>query len=224
MDGLSAAASVIAVLQLSEAVLGACYRYVGKVKGAEADINLIIHQIGYLSTILRDLTTLTQSNARTDPLKSLGGDKGPLAICARSLKEIKAKLPDGPVNLRQKLQWPFESKKINETMGQVTAQIPIFELALSGGNYEVSTGIRDSLEQMKQREEREKVLTWLRCVDPTVKHLSSRQQHQPDSNQWIIESESFKAWRDNAGYTLWLHGIAGTGKTSEPFPPLVSLA
>jgi hypothetical protein len=214
MDPVSGAASIIAVLQLSEAVLGTCYRFVGKVKGAEADINLVIHQIGYLSTILRDLQTLTESNAQSDSFKSLSGGDGPLALCARSLKEVKAKLPGGPVNLRQKLQWPFESKKINEIVGRIMAQIPILELAVSGSNYGVSTGIRDSLEEMKQREEREKVLDWLRCVDPTVKHLASRQLHQPGSNHWIIESNSFKEWRDNAGQTLWLHAIPGAGKTS----------
>ena len=58
------------MLQLSKAVLGTCYRFVGKVKGAEADINLVIHQIGYLSTILRDLQTLTESNAQSDSLRA----------------------------------------------------------------------------------------------------------------------------------------------------------
>jgi len=226
MDPLSAAASVIAVLQLSEAVLGSCYRYVGKVKDAASDINLVIVQIGCLTTILRDLKALTEHNdaapgaaASASSLKGLAGDNGPLAVCARSLKEVKSKLPSGPVGLRQKLQWPFESKKINDIMGRIMAQIPILELAVAGSNYEATTGIKDSLDEMKRLEERETVLCWLRCVDPTVKHLASRQLHQPGSNHWIIESDDFKEWRDNAGQTLWLHGIPGAGKTSTSHLP-----
>jgi hypothetical protein len=223
MDPLSAAASVIAVLQLSEAVLGSCYRFVGKAKGAESDINLVILQVGYLTTILRDLKTRTEPNATSpdtasDSLESLTGDNGPLALCARGLEEIKSKLPGGPVTLRQRLQWPFESKKINEIMSKIMSQIPILELAVAGSSHGVVTEIQDSLDDMKRREGRDKVLTWLRSVDPTVKHLRSRQLHQPGSNNWILESDHFKEWRDNSG-TLWLHSIPGAGKTSEyPMP------
>lgn len=42
---MEAAASVIAVLQLSEAVLSSCYRYIGRVKEAASDIDRVIHQI-----------------------------------------------------------------------------------------------------------------------------------------------------------------------------------
>jgi hypothetical protein len=225
MDPISAGLSIIAVLQLSEAVLGSCYRFVGKVKDAASDINLVIHQIGYLTTILRDLKSLPEpdatspdTSASSNSLNSLAGHDGPLAVCERSLKEVKSKLPNGPVGLRQKLLWPFESKKINEIMGRITAQIPILELALVGNNYGVTVGIKASLEDSKRREEREKVLDWLHCAAPTVKHLASRRLHQPGSNHWIIESKNFKEWRDNPGQTLWLHGIPGAGKTSTSLP------
>src|SRR5215469_2131704 len=131
MDPLSPVASIIAVLQLSEAVLSSCYRFVGKVKDAASDIDRVIHQIGYLTTILQDLKNLAEPNGTppgasvsSNSLKSLIGEHGPLAVCARSLEELKSKLPNGPVSLRQKLQWPFESKKINEIMNRIMAQIP----------------------------------------------------------------------------------------------------
>jgi len=219
---MESVASIIAVFQLSEAVLSSCYRYVGKVKDATADIDRVIRQIGYLSTILRDLKDLTQLNGTiqasthtpSNVLKNLMGDHGPLAVCARCLDELKLKLPSGPVSLRQKLQWPFESKKINDVMDRITAQVPILELALLGDNYSLTVATKVYLEDTKRREEREKVLDWLRCVDPTVKHLASRRLHQPGSNHWVLKEEDFTQWRDNMGHTLWLHGIPGAGKTS----------
>lgn len=214
MDGVSAVASIIAVLQLSEAVLGACYRYVGKVKDAISDIDRVIHQLGYLTTILRDLKSLSCPSSTA--LSGLVGDNGPIAVCEKGLKELESKLPKGPVGLRQKLQWPFESKKINDIMDRITAQVPILELALVGDNYGVTVAIQASLEDAKRREEREKVLNWLRCADPTVKHLASRRLHQPGSNRWVLDLKEFNEWRDNASQTLWMHGIPGAGKTSMP--------
>jgi len=58
---MEAAASVSAVLQLSEAVLSSCYRYIGSVKEAASGIDRVIHQIGYLSTLLRDLPSLERT-------------------------------------------------------------------------------------------------------------------------------------------------------------------
>ena len=209
-------ASITAVLQLSQAVLGACYRYVGKVKDAKSDIERVICQIGYLTTILGDLNGLAPESESIDTttLKGLVGDHGPLAVCKQSLEELKAKLPSGPVGLRQKLQWPFESKGINEIMDRIMAQAHILELALVGDNHRLAAAINTSLENTKRREDREKVLNWLRCADPTVKHLAFRRLHQPGSNHWVLDLSEFEEWRDCAGQTFWLHGIPGAGKTS----------
>jgi hypothetical protein len=160
------------------------------------------------------LKALTESNEKAGSLTKLAGDDGPLALCAEYLKEVKAKLPDGPADFRQKLQWPFESKKINNTMGRIMAQFPILELAVAENNYAVSTEIRDSLKEMNRRNERRRALNWLSCVDPAAKHLASRALHQTGSNDWVIESKSFKEWRDNAGKSLWIHAVPGAGKTS----------
>ena len=104
---LGTAASIIAVLQLSEAVLSSCYCYAGKVKESARDIDRVIHETGYLSTLLRDLQATTENTAcPPNTLRNLTADSehSPLTICAQCLKELKVKLPGGPVGLRQKLQ------------------------------------------------------------------------------------------------------------------------
>jgi len=212
MSGLEGVASIIAVLQLSEVVLGACYRYAGKVKEAAADIDRIIHQVGFLTTLLQDLKELAESQdgATTatylQALRGLAAEHGPLSVCAQCLEELKEKLPSGPIRLRQKLQWPFESNKIKQITDRISAQIPLLEVALTGSTL---SAVVDS----HAREQRDKVLTWLRSADPTVKHLASRKSHQTGTNQWILENAEFIQWRDNAGQALWLYGIPGAGKT-----------
>ncbi len=177
----------------------------------------VTSQIGYLATIiLPDLQRLTEpgaTGAAPGTFSRLMGDQGPLAICTRSLTELQSKLPSGPVNLRQKPQWPFESKKINEIMDRIEAQVTVLELALVGDIYGMAAATQGFLEDSRRRQEKEKVLDWLACADASVKHLESRALHQPGANGWLLESEQFQEWKSNPGQVLWLHGIPGAGKT-----------
>ena len=50
-DPLSAAASIMAVTQISGAVLSACYRYTGAVHDAPADIHCVISEVGSLKVV-----------------------------------------------------------------------------------------------------------------------------------------------------------------------------
>lgn len=216
MDPLSIAASVIALLQISEAVLGSCYRFVGKVKDAESDVDRVIRQVGHLSAILEDLGSVCEEgNSCSKGLEGLGGDNGSLARIEKCLDELKSRLAAaaGPLSFRRKLQWPLDSKKVREILDKITAEMPILELAIVGDSHAVTLDIRNAVEETKRRDERERILNWLRCADPTVKHVASRKLHQPGSNLWALEADAFKEWKTTPGQVLWLHGIPGAGKT-----------
>src|ERR1700753_3647942 len=53
MDGLSAAASVIAIIQITESAVSLCSRYFKAVKNAKHDIELLQEELGSLITILK---------------------------------------------------------------------------------------------------------------------------------------------------------------------------
>jgi hypothetical protein len=201
----------LAVLQLSKSTLDSCYQFIGKVKGAETDLDRIIREVGRLSAILN---CLNNGGLRTNALAG-DSDQDPLAICVTCLEELKSKLSGaaGPMTFRRKLHWPFESKKVNDILDTIQRQITILECVLLGDNVRMTEEMKSSLEHTKRREEREKALNWLRCTDPTVKHHKSRDLYQPGSNHWILESEIFKEWTQTPGQALWLHGIPGAGKT-----------
>lgn len=93
MDPLSVTASIIAILQVSEAVLSSCYRFVGKVNDAAPDVDRIIRQIGQLTAVLEDLNELIEEgNSNSTQFKPLAGDQGPLATCSECLEELKSTL------------------------------------------------------------------------------------------------------------------------------------
>jgi len=216
-DPLSTAASIIAVLQLTETVLTSCYRFVGQVSNAAAEVDRIIREAGSLKVILLDLESLAgeDGGSRLSSMNSLCGENGALTVCIKSLQELASKLSPavGPMSLRRRLLWPFESKKVDEILDNIQKQKPTLLLALAGDNTRATLAIQESLERSQLREEREKILNWLRSTDPTVKHLMSRRLHQPGSNHWMLESDAFKKWKQTSGHTLWLHGILVSLKT-----------
>ncbi len=216
MDPLSISASVLGLLNISGAVLGSCYRFVGKVKDAESDVDRVIRQVGSLTTILEDLGRLCEEGKCTSKgLENLGGENGALARIEKCLAELKLRLAGaaGPMSFRRKLQWPLDSKKVREILDKVTAEVPLVQLALDGDNHAKTKGILDAVQETRTREEREAILNWLRCTDPTVKHVASRKLHQPGSNTWALDAEAFTEWKTTPGQVLWLHGIPGAGKT-----------
>ncbi|KAK6353535.1 hypothetical protein TWF696_005498 [Orbilia brochopaga] len=160
MDPLSIAASVIAVLQASNAVLSYCYRFRSQAKDADKDITQVITQVEDLWAILTQLQEVLErepppysesspeasppsrpnvSESRsadpttTQPANSL------LAQCQKSVKSTEAILnsiterltPLLKGGLFSKLKWPFESKVIQEKLDALQKCKTAFQLYLS---------------------------------------------------------------------------------------------
>jgi ankyrin repeat domain-containing protein 50 len=218
MDPVSAAASIVAIVQISSAVLGTCYRYINKVKDAPADIFRIISEVGSLQVILDDLNSLGDGE-RLPLTTSLAVPGGPVDACLAVLKELEAKLSTA-LTVKKKLLWPFEAKKVDELVGKLQAQKSTINLAVTGDNTRATLGIvqvvadiQESIEDTKQRERRDRILQWLATTDPTTNHNAARDKHEPTTGSWLLESEGFRSWRDSANEFLWLHAIPGAGKT-----------
>ncbi|PKS11690.1 hypothetical protein jhhlp_001678 [Lomentospora prolificans] len=64
---------------------------------------------------------------------------------------------------------------------------------------------------MKQRK---LVFDWLSPATYWLHHLSERTGRLESSGEWMFEDEEFQRWRvSSISGTLWLHGLAGSGKT-----------
>ena len=57
------------------------------------------------------------------------------------------------------------------------------------------------------------VLRWLSDTDPSSNHNLARHIQEPETGTWLVENPEYRKWRDQTGQLLWLHGIAGSGKT-----------
>jgi hypothetical protein len=119
MDGLSAAASVIAIIQISEDVLLLCSQYLKAVKNAKSDIVRLQDELSSLKLVLEGAQKLLRgpNAARLETSQPLLNG---LRCCYSQLKDVETKLKgDGKImrycRLRA-LKWPFESKKVDNAI------------------------------------------------------------------------------------------------------------
>jgi hypothetical protein len=135
MDGLSGAASVIAVIDISAKITSLCFQYSVAVKDAKKDIERLQRKVTDIKGVLekikhlldgRDKARLSTAHMLSDSLKE----------CFRQLKELKTELE--PVKIRKAmsrlgvraLKWPFTSKQVEKIVSGLERYEQAFALAL----------------------------------------------------------------------------------------------
>ena len=54
---------------------------------------------------------------------------------------------------------------------------------------------------------------WLRPTDPSSKYNKALQEREASTGLWLTEMPVFRKWMSDPNSLIWLHGIAGSGKT-----------
>jgi hypothetical protein len=124
MDGLSAAASVIAVIQISAQVFTLCNDYFLVVKDARKDIQRLRDEVSSLHDVLENIAEMAEfpAAAKLSTLNILIKPDGPMELCRRELERLKAKLDPGHGQGKMKrfglraLKWPFSSNDVEVTL------------------------------------------------------------------------------------------------------------
>lgn len=65
----------------------------------------------------------------------------------------------------------------------------------------------------RDQEEREKILEWLSITYSVSNYEAARRKHVARTGNWFLKSIAFKSWKTDPDSFLWIHGIAGCGKT-----------
>ena len=122
MDGLSVAASVIAVIQISQSVASLCSQYFTAVKNAKPDIERLQGEVGRLKAVLEGAQQILgrPNGARLQTLQRL---RDGLSGCASQLNELEKKLKEKLDHRKtgkgisrfgfRALKWPFEKEEVD---------------------------------------------------------------------------------------------------------------
>ncbi|KAI9764244.1 MAG: hypothetical protein M1840_008634, partial [Geoglossum simile] len=119
MDGLSEAASIIAVVGISAKITSLCFQYLTEVKAAKNDIERLQRKVAEIRGLLekikqlldgRDKAWLSTTSELSDSLKE----------CFRELEELKAELEPGKARKAMSrfgvraLKWPLTNKQVEK--------------------------------------------------------------------------------------------------------------
>jgi len=124
MEGLGAAASVIAVIALSAKVAKLCKQYPLEVKSARNDISRLQNEVNNLGKVVSDVQHLVDGpdGARLSASEKL---LGAIDNCSTQLKTLEQKLdlsktrkPMSSLGLRA-LKWPFQSKEVDKVISEL---------------------------------------------------------------------------------------------------------
>lgn len=220
---LGVTASIIAVLQISESVISACYQYYRAAKGAKKEIVMVINTVSDLKSTLSNLHALLDyASPEESQLAFLTSISPALDRCEDLVKKVASRLGVdvtnmGPqniaINFRQKLTWPWEAKDVTKVLDTIEKQKTILTIALVGDGLRVSLAIDEKITGMVHDNNSDKIFKWLATSDPSINHQLARKKHEPTTGLWLTGLDLFRNWADSEKSTLWLHGIPGAGKT-----------
>ncbi|KAF9232179.1 hypothetical protein BU15DRAFT_81523 [Melanogaster broomeanus] len=238
MDGLSAAATILQLLQVAAQVSTALSQYVAAVKGAESSRSRLVDQITLITAAAKAVGSVLQNppSSRTPEQQALVMEwfkrDGSAARCERKLEDLLSWLHDEvnsnkPTRWVKRLMWPMEENRIHAAIRAFEGHMPYFRdvlsIDISIRIQEITSMITSEREHIRNREvaiarheiatAKCKLLEWFDGVDCTVKHESTRGQRQRTTGEWLFNEDLYIQWRQSSFGLLWLSGIAGAGKS-----------
>lgn len=139
MEPLGAAASVIAVVEITGKVFKLCETYYSEVKGARKNIQSLRNEVISLRDVLENVADLAKESSPEVPLifSLLNQQDGPVEKCKKDLKELFEKLDAGQGETMMRkfglraLKWPFSIKEVEMLLTTIERHKTMFNLALT---------------------------------------------------------------------------------------------
>jgi uncharacterized coiled-coil DUF342 family protein len=135
MDGLSGAASVVAVIDISARIVSLCFQYSMAVKDAKDDIERVQRKVSDITHILEQIKQLLDSQNKTW-LPTAQGLFSSLAHCLKELESLQVGLESGKIRKSvsriglRALKCPFTSKQVDKIVSNLEGYEQAFALAL----------------------------------------------------------------------------------------------
>lgn len=147
MEPLSAAASIIAVIQITERIVCACKGYIEGVKDYPKDLLTVLREIRGVAGVFESLSYLKEDDVHDAVILSrLQGPDGPIESCKIAAEGLSSLLStpaqevsNSQGSKRRKLQlslttlaWPLKASQAQKLMNDIARNKTSINMALSG--------------------------------------------------------------------------------------------
>ncbi|KGO72684.1 Peptidase S9A/B/C, oligopeptidase, N-terminal beta-propeller [Penicillium italicum] len=214
MDGVGAASSILAVVDLSAKIALLLFRYSQDVKNAKAEIDRLQAELKRLKTTLDGLSRLID---RPDAkgLQTLHQLREGIDGCSKQLEDLQAKLKNkmGSKNTGfmrrfgiRALKWPFESHEVDVIITTLEKHRGTLAVALAIDHAEQTLDLSQSIILSKLP-----VATGAAFDSHAEEHYA---QCHPETRVALLQDILDWAEDPRGQCIFWLNGMAGTGKST----------
>ena len=143
---VAAASSVIAIIQITDRIVGLCKFYIETVKDVASDLRLMLLEVSTLKTIFESLDFLMAHNCGVSTaVSTLSGKDGAIEGCRRSITELEKLFPSdrkqtAGQNTSKKqrvkatwaaLAWPLKENKARKLLDEIMRNKTTITLAIT---------------------------------------------------------------------------------------------
>ncbi|KAK6342388.1 hypothetical protein TWF718_007789 [Orbilia javanica] len=220
MEAVGAAASIIAIIDLTAKLAKLCKGYIGDVKNAESDQLALYDRILATEKLVKEVDILIKGPDK-GKLESSADLEDALARCRKILKELEEKLKPKSTKTRFKrfvriLKWPLNKGEIDRVVGNLKELEGAIQLAIKLDELKIVLSVDKKVDKIVAAVTR---IAGLPIAEGAV-FGSYEDQHEPkclpNTREQLLKD--FEAWttaaRDDAKPIFWLSGAAGTGKST----------
>ena len=148
-EAVAIGASVIAIVQIADRIIGVCKYFIGSAHDAPSGLRAILLEVSALKTVLENLNFMIECNsATTTMISSLCEADGLIDGCLRSLQELGSLFPPDSVPLKGKgqskrrkikstltsLAWPLKETKAKKLLDDIMGYMSTITLTLTTGS------------------------------------------------------------------------------------------
>ncbi|KAH6986487.1 hypothetical protein BKA56DRAFT_546285 [Ilyonectria sp. MPI-CAGE-AT-0026] len=233
-EALGLVASIIAVVQASDAIIKICKGYIDSVNDYPSDLRRVLLEVSSLKGIFDNLEFLHDTDVESSLiLTNIGAKDGPIEGCRRVIADLRRQFPTSENNVEPSTEEPSRKRrKIKDALGRLAwplKQTKVLGLLNELSQYKstITTAFSAELvhhvKQMNVRvqriseaidaESKRNFGAWLSHTNPSSNHNSACSQYEPGTCRWVLDLPQWKQWLSQDLRCLWIHGIPGAGKT-----------
>ncbi|KAF9233313.1 hypothetical protein BU15DRAFT_80246 [Melanogaster broomeanus] len=229
MDGASAAATILQLVETGISVSRAVYQYGVSVKNAKKSCQRLIEEIQLINTLAiaaeESVGKLSTSAAPASFCRCWIDSQSPAMRYKSELDKFKKKVEQGQdvcwaKSFVWQLRWPSKESEIEAAIESFEGYIKHLNLAVALTSSDALIAISKQGEEhgtlLKgaiNSDELQKMYDWMDAVNCTTKYEITLGQRQDETCKWLLDLKRYSDWRSSRNAFLRVCGKPGAGKS-----------